>query len=60
MLEHKRLNALVYVRYNARLRERSLQMKQNIDPILEDKFDSDDEWITEKEDPLLLLDLCWL
>ncbi|RVW97934.1 hypothetical protein CK203_021220 [Vitis vinifera] len=59
-LEHQRLNALVYVRYNTRLRERSLQRKQNVDPILVEEIDSDDEWIVEKEDPLLPLDLCWL
>ena len=54
------LNALVYVRYNTRLRERSLQRKQNVDPILVEEIDSDDEWIAEKEDPFLPLDLCWL
>ena len=59
-LEHKRLNVLVYVWYNTRLRERSLQRKQNVEPILVDEIDSDDEWIAEKKDPLLLLDLCWL
>ena len=59
-LEHQRLNALVYVRYNTRLRERSLQRKQNVDPILVEEIDSDDEWIAEKEDLLLPLDLYWL
>ncbi|RVX19940.1 hypothetical protein CK203_004465 [Vitis vinifera] len=59
-LEHKRLNALVYVRYNTRLRERSLQRKQNVDLILVDEIDSNDEWIVKKENPLLPLDLCWL
>ncbi|KAL6314581.1 hypothetical protein AAG906_026921 [Vitis piasezkii] len=47
-------------KYNTRLRERSLQRKQNVDPILVEEIDSDDEWIAEKEDPLLPLDLCWL
>ncbi|RVW98236.1 hypothetical protein CK203_031867 [Vitis vinifera] len=47
-LEHQRLNALVYVRYNTKLRERSLQRKQNVDPILVEEIDSDDEWIAEK------------
>ncbi|RVW43014.1 hypothetical protein CK203_090073 [Vitis vinifera] len=42
-------------RYNTRLRERSLQRKQNVDPILVEEIDSDDEWIAEKEDPLLPL-----
>ncbi|RVW68172.1 hypothetical protein CK203_065365 [Vitis vinifera] len=46
-------------RYNTRLRERSLQRKQNVDPILVEEIDSDDERIAEKEDPLLPLDLCW-
>ena len=50
----------MYVRYNTRLRERSLQRKQNVDPVLVEEIDSDDEWIAEKEDPLLPLDLCWL
>ena len=50
----------MYVRYNTKLRGRSLQRKQNVDPILVDEIDSDDEWIVEKEDPLLPLDLCWL
>ena len=50
----------MYVRYNTRLRERSLQRKQNVDPILVEEIDLDDEWIAEKEDPLLPLDLCWL
>ncbi|RVW88707.1 hypothetical protein CK203_043770 [Vitis vinifera] len=59
-LEHQRLNVLVYVRYNTRLRERSLQRKQNVDPILVEEIDSDDEWIAKKEDPLLLLDLFWI
>ena len=49
----------MYVRYNTRLRERSLQRKQNVDPILVEEIDSDDECIAEKEDPLPL-DLCWL
>ena len=48
------------VRYNTRLRDRSLQRKQNVDPILVEENDSDDEWIAEKEDPLLPVDLCWL
>ena len=50
----------MYVRYNTRLRERSLQRKQNVDPILVDEIDLDDEWIAKKEDPLFPLDLCWL
>ena len=47
----------MYVRYNTRLRKRR---KQNVDPILVDEIDLNDEWIAEKEDLLLPLDLCWL
>ncbi|XP_028089531.1 uncharacterized protein LOC114289897 [Camellia sinensis] len=59
-LEHKHLNALVYVKYNTKVRERSIRRRQNIDPILIDEIDSDDEWIAEKEDPVLSLDASWL
>ena len=50
----------MYVSYNTRLREQSLQRKQNVDPILVEEIDSDDEWIEENKDPLLPFDLCWL
>ena len=33
-LEHKRSNALVYMRYNTRLRKLGMQRKQNVDAIL--------------------------
>ncbi|OIT05049.1 hypothetical protein A4A49_65269, partial [Nicotiana attenuata] len=33
---------------------------QKFDPILVDEVDSDDEWITEKEDPVLPEDPSWL
>ncbi|KAL6583185.1 hypothetical protein OROMI_005263 [Orobanche minor] len=59
-LEHKRLNALVYVKYNLRLRERSIKRRNKIDPIVVDEIDSDDEWITEKEDPVLPEKPSWL
>ncbi|XP_028093919.1 uncharacterized protein LOC114294015 [Camellia sinensis] len=59
-LEHKHLNALVYVKYNTKLRERSIKRRQNIDPILIDGIDSDDEWIAEKEGPVLPFDASWL
>ncbi|KAL6517272.1 hypothetical protein OROMI_032973 [Orobanche minor] len=59
-LEHKRLNALVYVKYNLRLRERSIKRRNEIDPIVVDEIDSDDEWITEKEDPVLPEKPSWL
>ncbi|XP_059284199.1 uncharacterized protein LOC132037667 [Lycium ferocissimum] len=61
-LEHCRINALVYVRYNTRLRERSIKRKMHkIDPILVDEVDSDDEWITEREEePVLPEEPLWL
>ncbi|XP_038708611.1 uncharacterized protein LOC120003669 [Tripterygium wilfordii] len=59
-LEHQRLNALVYVMYNTRLRERSIRRKLNIDPVLVEEIESDDEWIAEKEDPILPLDTSWI
>ncbi|KAL6501579.1 hypothetical protein OROGR_026712 [Orobanche gracilis] len=52
-LEHQRLNALVFVKYNFKLRERSIRRRDKIDSIVVDEIDSDDEWITEKEDPVL-------
>lgn len=58
-LEHKKLNALVYVKYNTRLRERSIQRRQNVDSFFVNEADSDDEWITEKEDPVLPEDPSW-
>ena len=48
------------MKYNTRLREQSIQRKQNVDPILVDEIDSNDEWIAKKETSLLLLDLCSL
>ncbi|XP_028065080.1 uncharacterized protein LOC114268155 [Camellia sinensis] len=59
-LEHKRLNVLVHVKYNTKLRERSMRRRQNIDPILIDEIDLNDEWIAEKEDHVLPLDASWL
>ncbi|XP_057961181.1 uncharacterized protein LOC131153119 isoform X2 [Malania oleifera] len=52
-LEHKRLNARVYVKYNTKLRERAIRKRQNYDPILVAEVASDDEWITENEEPIL-------
>ena len=50
----------MYVRYNTRLKEQNLQRRQNVDPILVEEIDLNDEWITEKEDPLLPRDAIWL
>lgn len=59
-MEHNRLNALVYVKYNTGLHERSIRRKKNLDPIVPNECDSDDEWIVEKEDPVLPKDSSWL
>ncbi|CAA0840621.1 hAT dimerisation domain-containing protein, partial [Striga hermonthica] len=59
-LEHSRLNALVFVKYNYRLRERSIRRRDKMDPIIVDEIDSDDEWITELEDPVLPNNTTWL
>lgn len=42
------------------LHERSIRRKKNLDPIMLDECDSDDEWIVEKEDPILPKDSSWL
>ncbi|XP_028806378.1 uncharacterized protein LOC114761216 [Neltuma alba] len=62
-LEQQRLNALVFVKYNLQL-----EMRQNIreekggtyDPICLSDIESDDEWITEKENPCLPVDGSWM
>ncbi|KAF8380119.1 hypothetical protein HHK36_027591 [Tetracentron sinense] len=61
-LEQQKLNSLVFVMYNMKLRERSMRRKANanVDPILVEHIDSDDEWITEKEDPTLPSEASWL
>ncbi|XP_021827724.1 uncharacterized protein LOC110768320 [Prunus avium] len=59
-LEHQKFNALVYVKYNTALRERSIRRRSKIDPILVNEIESDDEWITEVEEPILPIDLTWL
>jgi hypothetical protein len=53
------MNDLVFVMYNIKLKER--QMKRDRKAALEfQDIDSDDEWITEKEDPVLPLNNDWL
>ncbi|KAF8378509.1 hypothetical protein HHK36_029852 [Tetracentron sinense] len=51
-LEQKRLNNLVFVQYNQRLRERFLTRKENpqaYDPICFDEIDETSEWVTGKD-----------
>ncbi|XP_048436097.1 uncharacterized protein LOC125475412 [Pyrus x bretschneideri] len=59
-LEHKRLNALAYVKYNLALQQRSKKRMEKYDPIVVKEIASDDEWITEIEDPVLPEDPTWL
>ncbi|CAL8162039.1 unnamed protein product [Prunus armeniaca] len=59
-LEHQKLNALLYVKYNMALRERSIRRRSKIYPILVNEIESDDEWIAEIEEPILPTDLTWL
>ncbi|XP_068313933.1 uncharacterized protein [Pyrus communis] len=59
-LEHKRLNALAYVKYNLALQQRSKKRMEKYDPIVVEEIASDDEWITEIEDPVLPEDPTWL
>ncbi|XP_049936976.1 uncharacterized protein LOC126410646 [Nymphaea colorata] len=59
-LEHKRLNDLVYVRYNMKLRQRQLETTSTrkhhnqYDPIFIDHFDILDSWV--EEEPAAILD----
>ncbi|XP_030924837.1 uncharacterized protein LOC115951844 [Quercus lobata] len=54
-LEHKRLNDLVYVRYNLLLRERNIRRtKDYLDPISLDNIDLMEDWVVEESEFLLL------
>ena len=59
-LEQQQLNALVFVKYNIQLElrhaQRQLQSEELYDPIRLSDLESDDEWITEREDALLSVD----
>ncbi|XP_048434444.1 uncharacterized protein LOC125474563 [Pyrus x bretschneideri] len=59
-LEHKRINALAYVKYNLALQQRSKKRREKYDPIVVEEIASDDEWITEIEDPILPEYPTWL
>ena len=51
-LEHKRLNDLVFVQYNLRLRRNQLMRKTpDLDPIVLDDIDPTSKWVEETEDP---------
>lgn len=59
-MEQKRLNALVFVKYNLALEQRQTHREQGTDPICLCEMDDDDEWIVEKERPVLPEDNTWL
>uniref|UniRef100_A0A0R0KWA5 DUF659 domain-containing protein n=1 Tax=Glycine max TaxID=3847 RepID=A0A0R0KWA5_SOYBN len=52
-LEHKKLNDLVYVRYNLRIQQRNRLRQQNYDPINLEILDDHSNWMLE-ESPLFL------
>ncbi|KAI8559229.1 hypothetical protein RHMOL_Rhmol04G0156900 [Rhododendron molle] len=59
-LEHKRLNDLVYVRYNLKLRERIIrQTKDALDPINLENIDVLDDWVSEEPGVLDEEDIAW-
>ena len=56
-LEQKRLNDLVFVQYNLRLRRNQLMNKTpDLDPIVLDDIDPTSEWVEETEDPVFEAD----
>ncbi|XP_059623168.1 uncharacterized protein LOC132266331 [Cornus florida] len=59
-LQQKKLNDLVFVMYNIKLRERHVKRQAIVEPICFDDVSFDDEWITEKEDPVLPTKTKWL
>ncbi|XP_058227209.1 uncharacterized protein LOC131335737 [Rhododendron vialii] len=59
-LEHKRLNDLVYVRYNLKLRERIIRrMRDALDPISLENIDVLDDWVSEEPSLLGEEDIAW-
>ena len=62
-LEQQRVNALVFVNYNINLELKQIKREENgdsYDPICLSDMESDDEWITEKEEPCLPEDTSWI
>ena len=47
------MNDLVFVMYNLKLRERQRQRQRVIEEIPFENLPSDDEWVTERENPTL-------
>eukprot|EP00253_Pinus_taeda_P008392 PITA_08392 len=56
-LEQKRLNDLIFVKYNFRLRRNQLMSKTPyLDPIVLDNIDPTSEWVEETEEPVFEVD----
>ncbi|XP_054782036.1 uncharacterized protein LOC129289284 [Prosopis cineraria] len=53
-LEHERLNDLVYIHYNFRLRNRVANKKKALDPVDYESIDQIDYWVMEEDDCSLL------
>ncbi|KAF7144276.1 hypothetical protein RHSIM_Rhsim05G0071000 [Rhododendron simsii] len=59
-VEHKRLNDLVYVRYNLKLRERIIRRtKDALDPISLENIDVLEDWVSEEPSLLDEEDIPW-
>ena len=59
----KKMNDLVFVMYNLKLKERHRQREFGKPSLIEDAFEnipSDDEWVTEREGPVLPSTNKWL
>lgn len=62
-LEQQRLNPLVFVKYNLQLELKQIKREgkcETYDPICVSDMESDDEWITDIEDPYLAQDNSWM
>ena len=62
-MEQQRLNAFVFVKYNIQLELRQAKREkrgENYDPICLSDMESDEEWITEQENPCLPQDNSWM
>ncbi|KAG8381166.1 hypothetical protein BUALT_Bualt06G0094100 [Buddleja alternifolia] len=53
-LEHQRLNDLVYVHYNLKLKDRWLLKPENFDPVDYESIDKTDFWVVDDEDESFL------
>ncbi|KAL4652193.1 hypothetical protein ACB092_01G215900 [Castanea dentata] len=62
-LEQQRVNVLVFVNYNINLELRQIKREESgdsYDPICLSDMESNDKWITEKEEPCLPEDTSWM